>query len=65
MLTYLKLFLGKLRGHMMDIVVGEARLYWVDGSRKGWVVHGGYIISNRTDATKYARKVNELIRGTQ
>lgn len=49
----------------MDIVVGEARLYWVDGSRKGWVVHGGYIISNRTDATKYARKVNELIRGTQ
>lgn len=46
----------------MDIIVGDARLYYVHTEHKqGWIVHGGYLIANKQDALEYARKTNYLI----
>ena len=48
----------------MDIVIGNTRIYYIHTKRKqGWVVHGGYIITDYDDALKYAHKVNKIIQG--
>lgn len=46
----------------MDIRVGDAYLYYVNAHGAwGWIVHGGRVIYDKTDALNYATKVNALI----
>lgn len=46
----------------MDIVVGDARLYAVGtGKTLGWVIHGGRVLFDKSQALRYASKTNQLI----
>lgn len=53
------------KGNLMDIVIGNTRIYYIQTNRtKGWVVHGGFIITDYDVALAYAHKVHKLIQGS-
>lgn len=44
-----------------NIIVGNAELPFVSGRKVGWITPGGAVISNKDDAIKFARRMNDLI----
>ncbi len=46
-----------------NIIVGNAELPFVSNRQVGWITPGGRVISDKSDAIKFAQRMHELMTG--
>lgn len=48
--------------HTRNIIEGTAELpHVMHPKRKGWVIPGGHVLTNKADAVAYAKRMNNLM----